>query len=83
MCGAFGVPGHVTDICFPEIIRIIKPGKRTLFQNQPPIMKDGAILKRRTIFEGRLRDAKVKAQVFAKPRLKTQHAKQKTDGHSF
>ncbi|XP_038055599.1 uncharacterized protein LOC119727673 isoform X2 [Patiria miniata] len=31
MCGAFGVPGHVTDACFPELIRITKPGGYIMF----------------------------------------------------
>ncbi|XP_022108072.1 uncharacterized protein LOC110988646 isoform X2 [Acanthaster planci] len=31
MCGAFGVPGHVDDLCFPELIRITKPGGYIMF----------------------------------------------------
>ena len=26
MCGAYGVESHVTEACFPELIRITKPG---------------------------------------------------------
>ncbi|XP_022108074.1 uncharacterized protein LOC110988647 isoform X2 [Acanthaster planci] len=31
MSGAFGIPGHVTDACFPELIRITKPGGHIMF----------------------------------------------------
>ncbi|XP_038055597.1 uncharacterized protein LOC119727671 isoform X2 [Patiria miniata] len=34
--GAFGVPGHVSDSCFPELIRVTKPGKKkTHYFGQP------------------------------------------------
>ncbi len=28
IAGAFGIPGHIDEACFPEIIRIIKPGMK-------------------------------------------------------
>ncbi|XP_071787104.1 methyltransferase-like protein 27 [Asterias amurensis] len=31
MCGSFGLCGHVTDSCFPELIRITKPGGFIMF----------------------------------------------------
>ncbi|XP_038055601.1 uncharacterized protein LOC119727673 isoform X3 [Patiria miniata] len=38
MCGAFGVPGHVTDACFPELIRITKPGGYIMFTFSESVM---------------------------------------------
>ncbi len=40
MCGAFGICGHVTDACFPELIRITKPGGYIMFTMSTQILDE-------------------------------------------
>ncbi len=40
MCGAFGIPFHVTASCFPELIRITKPGGYIMFTMSTKILEE-------------------------------------------
>ncbi|XP_038055593.1 uncharacterized protein LOC119727669 [Patiria miniata] len=40
MCGAFGIPGHVSDACFPELIRITKPGGHIMITMSTKVSED-------------------------------------------